>query len=97
MSDTLSWDKGAMMTGLEEITQAGNTLSAQFESLNTTLVPMGEHWVGQGQESWAAVQKRWNDSMGQMLDVLRQIEQALDRAMSIYGDAENRIVNSWES
>jgi WXG100 family type VII secretion target len=96
MSDSLSWDRNAMIAGLDEITQADSRLSANFDALGTALAPMEAHWIGQGQESWSAVQKRWNDSMQDMLGLLQQIRQSLDHAITVYGEAETRIANSWE-
>jgi early secretory antigenic target protein ESAT-6 len=96
MSDGLTYSMPAMQQGLDAINQAVARLNGEHESMLSQLQPMASAWEGQGQESWAAVQQRWNGSNTDMITVLRQIGAALQHAMEIYNQNESQITAGWQ-
>ena len=96
MSDGLTYSIPAMQAGLDAINSAVNRLNGEHESLQSQLAPMSGAWEGQGQESWAAVQQRWNTSNTDMITVLQQIGTSLQRAMEIYNQNEAQISAGWQ-
>lgn len=95
MTEGLSYSIPAMQTGFEAVTSAVAKLQQEHDSLTAQLQPMGTAWEGQGQESWAAVQSRWNASTVEMIGVLQQIGRALSNSMEIYNTNERGIVGAW--
>ena len=96
MGESVVWSVPAMQAGHDEINATSQRLSGIFENLNQELVPMRAFWTGQGNESYDAVQQRWNQAMQNMLDLLNRIVSSLETATNIHQQTEQSIISAWE-
>lgn len=96
MGESVKWSVPAMQAGHDDIDATAKRLGGIFESLNQQLAPMRQFWAGRGNESYDAVQQRWNQAMQNMLDLLARIVQSLEVAANIHEQTEQSIINAWE-
>jgi 6 kDa early secretory antigenic target len=95
MSEGVLWSIPAMQQGQEDIQNVQRALTGLFEDMTARLAPMQSFWQGKGNESYAAVQARWNQAREDMMAILQQISNALGESIGLHEGTEQSIVNAW--
>ena len=75
---------GALDAAAADINTGAANLQNCLDDLEQTLNPLRSSWEGQTQEAYDDAQRRWNQGLEGLKDVLRRTSSAVDSARSNY-------------
>jgi early secretory antigenic target protein ESAT-6 len=86
---------GAMQTGVSDIQARYSAIQAKLDDLKAYLEPMRATWTGAAKESYEAKQREWDQSAGDLQQILNSIGQALNGAHDDFHAGESRNTSMW--
>ena len=75
---------GALEIAAADIKNGANNLQNCLDQLTDTLNQLRSNWEGQTQEAYDAAQRKWNEGLDGLKDVLNRTSSAVDAARSNY-------------
>ena len=75
---------GALDGAAADIKSGASNLQGCLDDLENTLNQLRSSWEGQAQEAYQAAQRKWNEGLEGLKDVLRKTSTAVDSARSNY-------------
>ena len=75
---------GALDGAAADIKSGASNLQGCLDDLENTLNQLRSSWEGQTQEAYDEAQRRWNQGLEGLKDVLRRTSSAVDAARSNY-------------
>ena len=88
---TQSWNFAGIEGAGSEIDAAVNKTSSLLDEGGEALRRLQAAWTGSGQQSYEAVQQRWNQGAAELRDSLGKLSQAIRRASSAMQDTEKGV------
>jgi WXG100 family type VII secretion target len=70
-------------------------IESQLEELRSAITKLAQTWQGGAQESFQAVQNRWNQSADDLTNVLNRIGVAVHTAHDAYQHTEQQNTSVW--
>ncbi|MGV0384380.1 WXG100 family type VII secretion target [Corynebacterium sp. 22_2729] len=79
----------------DDINRGNNTINGLLGDLKRDLQPMVNEWEGSAADSYAAAQKKWDESAREINDVLGQISRTVRQANDRMSEINTNAANSW--
>ena len=90
MGDKIVVDFGSLAQAAQDINTAINSMESQLSDCEQAAQPLVSTWEGAAQESYGIRQQKWRSAAGDLTQMLRDIQRAVEDSASNFQDAENR-------
>jgi WXG100 family type VII secretion target len=81
----------------QTIQQTSNNLNSKLDELKQQLRPIVESWTGEAATNYQVQQQKWDQSQGDLNQVLLAIGKAVDAAHDAYSSTEKANAQAWQS
>lgn len=88
--DGIRVDHGALDQASNDLGMAAQRIAGRLDQLETDLRPLRSQWSGAAQESYRVAQIAWDQAMGEMVELLRQISADVATSNRAYRRADQR-------
>lgn len=90
MGDRLVINFGSLAQAAQDIGNAMNSMESQLTDCEQSAQPLVSSWEGQAQEAYGVRQQKWRQAAGDLSQMLRDIQAALQDSASNFQTAEDR-------
>lgn len=95
MSDHMLVTFGAIDAAASDTDAVAGQIDQQLDDLKSYLAPLVASWTGQAASDYQALQSKWDGSVAELNQILREIAVNLRTANQNYGDAERANTGIW--
>ncbi len=87
---------GALQQARADIQKALRQLQSQLGQLERDAGKLVDSWDGQAQLAYRERQRKWQTAAGELSEILRNIQNAVDASAADYQDTERRATNRFQ-
>lgn len=91
MSESQSWNFGAIQAGASSIQGAVGRVHALLDEGQGSLAKLGEAWGGSGQEAYHQTQTQWDKQSKELNDSLSALSQRIEEASHSMSQTESGV------
>jgi WXG100 family type VII secretion target len=87
---------GALQQASMDIKRALSELQSQLGQLERDAGKLVDSWDGQAQLAYRERQRKWQTAAGELSEILRSIQNAVDESAADYQDTERKATNRFQ-
>jgi early secretory antigenic target protein ESAT-6 len=87
---------GSLAQAAQDIGNALNTMQSRLDECEQSAQPLVASWEGSAQEAYGVRQQKWRQASGDLTQMLRDIQAALQDSAANFQQAEDRNRNLFE-